>query len=110
MSISQKQREYKHTEETKEINRQAHLGKPTWNKGLKATAEACKNQSLGHIGVEPWTKPVIQFDVNMNFIREWESATMVERTLHICHPNITRALKGRRMTAGGFIWKYKATA
>ena len=49
-------------------------------------------------------KPILQFDLDGNFIREWECATDVGREVqsHICD-----CLKGKRKTACGYIWKYK---
>lgn len=67
--------------------------KPAWNKGLKGVLKA-------------WNKTaIIQYDLNMVFIREWESTTDVENTLGI--NNIAGCLTGKRKTAGGFIWVYK---
>ena len=48
--------------------------------------------------------PILQYDLDGNFIREWPSATDVglEVQSHICD-----CLKGNRKTAYGYIWKYK---
>ena len=48
--------------------------------------------------------PIIQFDLDGNFIREWPSATDVGKEVN---SNICECLKGRRKTAIGYIWKYK---
>lgn len=49
-------------------------------------------------------KPILQFDLNGNFIREWECTADIGREVsgHICN-----CLKGRKPTAYGYIWKYK---
>ena len=49
-------------------------------------------------------KPVLQFSLDGEFIREWECANDVgkEVSSNICH-----CLKGRQKTALGYIWKYK---
>ena len=55
-----------------------------------------------------WKKnsiPILQFSKDGTFIKEWQSARDAERQLgitHICH-----CLKGKRKSAGGYIWKYK---
>jgi len=49
-------------------------------------------------------KPIIQYDKNMNFIKEWPNGLLVIKELKI---QVNNALKGRQKTAGGFIWKYK---
>ena len=49
-------------------------------------------------------KPILQFDLDGNFIREWECSTDVFKEVKsgICH-----CLKGRYKSAYGYIWKYK---
>ena len=53
---------------------------------------------------EKLKKPILQFDLNGNFIREWPSATDVGKEVknNICH-----CLKGDYKTSCGYIWKYK---
>ena len=48
--------------------------------------------------------PILQYDLNGNFIREWPSASDVGGEVESL---ICRCLKGRRKTAYGYIWKYK---
>lgn len=52
-------------------------------------------------------KPILQFDKEGNFIKEWNSAISVEKELHIFNSNICNCLKGRTNTAGGYVWRYK---
>lgn len=51
-------------------------------------------------------KKVKQYDLQNNFIKEWESINEAEKELKICHINIVKVCKGERITAGGFKWKY----
>jgi len=53
------------------------------------------------------SKPVLQYDLNGNFIREWPSMKNVEEELGIKYQNISSCCSGSRHTAGSFIWKYK---
>lgn len=55
------------------------------------------------------SKPVIQYDTNNNFIKEWDSIHEVSRVLKIGRSNITNVCQNKKKykTAGGFIWKYK---
>ena len=48
--------------------------------------------------------PILQYDLDGNFIREWVSATDVGREVK---GNIVNCLKGRYKSAYGYIWKYK---
>lgn len=50
---------------------------------------------------------VYQYDLNGNFIKEWESATEAGRCLKIFQQSIVACLKGRTKTAGKYVWKYK---
>ena len=49
-------------------------------------------------------KPILQYDLDGNFIREWECAYDVGKEIQ---SNINHCLKGRYKTAYGYIWKYK---
>ena len=49
-------------------------------------------------------KPILQYDLDGNFIREWECAADVGKEVK---SNISSCAKGNRKTAYGFIWKYK---
>ena len=53
------------------------------------------------------SKPIFQYDLNMNFIKEWESAKEASRKLNLLDSNINCCLKGKYKHSGGFIWKYK---
>lgn len=53
------------------------------------------------------SKPILQYDLEGNFIKEWSSSMEVERELSIGHNNIGSVCNGRRKSAGGFIWKHK---
>jgi group I intron endonuclease len=51
--------------------------------------------------------PILQYNLNNNFIKEWDGASVVKKELNINAGNINNCLKGRKKTAGNFIWKYK---
>jgi len=54
-------------------------------------------------------KTILQFDIDGNYIREFESIKEASELLCIDASSITHHLKGTRhkKQAGGFIWKYK---
>ena len=54
-------------------------------------------------------QPILQYDKDGNFIREWDTMTEAETTLKITH-KIHFVCQGKRKTCGGYIWKYKRTA
>ena len=51
------------------------------------------------------SKEIIQYDLNMQKIKEWGSIADASETLGIT--TISKCLSFKRKTAGGFIWRYK---
>ena len=54
------------------------------------------------------TKPVIQYDKNFIKIKKWDSIANAARILKINPSDISTVCKGKRKTAGGYIWKYES--
>jgi hypothetical protein len=98
------------------------------NKGRKLTKEQCKkitkektnhecynNPERGEkiskalIGRETFWhyKPVLQYDLQGNFIKEWVSQKEVELTLNYIKGSISSCCRNKQKTAFGFIWKFK---
>jgi hypothetical protein len=84
--ISQSKKGQYHTEETK----------------LKI-----KNNKLGKSTLKQ--KPVLQYDLEGNFIREWEKIKYACEALNKINDtsSITSCCRGKQKTAFGYIWKYK---
>jgi group I intron endonuclease len=108
----------KRSEETKEKVRQANLGlkHPEWRNKIKSEAQGGENHWTQKKGFSeeskkkmsesqkalyengynhPNRKPILQFDLDMNFIREWESTLRVEKELGFSHKAICTCLKGK---------------
>ena len=49
-------------------------------------------------------KPILQYDLDGNFIKEWECTADVGKEVR---HNIRHCLKGKQKTAYNYIWKYK---
>lgn len=73
------------------------------NKGKQFT-QICGNNHWNH-------KPVLQYDLNGNFIKEWISASEVQKELGISQSAISACCRNKYgyKTAGGYIWKFKET-
>jgi len=56
---------------------------------------------------ESHKKPIIQYDKNFNYIKEWDSITEASSKLNTSIGNISAVLNKKQKTAKGFIWKYK---
>jgi len=52
-------------------------------------------------------KPVLQYDFDGTFIKEWESGAGAGKKLNISRERIGRNCRNILKTAGGFQWKYK---
>lgn len=65
-------------------------------------------ESLGYGKDNPFSIPILQFDKNGNFIKEWASTMDVQRELHIQHSNIIKCCKKKKnnKSAGGYKWGY----
>lgn len=53
------------------------------------------------------SKPIIQYDLEGNFIKEWESKAKAGKELKINPVNISNNTSGVSKSAGGFVWKNK---
>lgn len=52
-----------------------------------------------------YNKPIIQYNLDGDFIKEWSSIRDASETLQIQH--IPAVCKGIRKSAGGYLWRYK---
>jgi group I intron endonuclease len=83
------------------IGNKGNLGKPSPLKGTTKSEESRKKMREGKI------LPILQYDLQGNFIKEWLSPIIAARELLINNGSISHCLIGDNKTGGGFIWKYK---
>lgn len=57
-------------------------------------------------GFNPNSKAIIQYDLNMNKIKEWENANKC-KSLGFDNTKIARCCRGKQSQHKGFIWRYK---
>lgn len=72
-----------------------------WVTASENTKHAFLNNLIKHYKV-----PVIQYDLNMNYIKKWRSIRQASKELGICESNISMCCRGQYRKAGGYIWKY----
>lgn len=88
-----------HIDEDKTNNRTDNLEWCTYkhnaNHGTR-NARIAKNESI----------PIIQYDLDGNEVRRWDSATSAARFFGVRRWTITGCLKGRQHTSCGFKWGY----
>lgn len=91
----------KMSEETKKKISNSHIGIP---KGLKGRISPNKGKKWDDKDRKIY-KPILQYDLDGNFIREWKCTLTAQKELNI--KGICGNLNNRTQSAGGSIWKYK---
>jgi group I intron endonuclease len=57
--------------------------------------------------IEKISKPVLQYDLTGNFIKEWPSTVEIFNQTGIHKGSIWNNLNNKSKSSGGFVWKYK---
>lgn len=63
------------------------------------------NLTDGGTGGRTHSKKVWQYDLQGNFIKEWNTITDASTQLNIDHRSISKAMNSKLLSAGGFQWK-----
>ncbi len=97
---------YKHTEESKRIM-------SALKKGIRPSEEHIKKSALARVGLkQPYEvrkkrfKRILQYSLEGDFIREWDSITNASKTLNVFSQGISRACKNKSQYSGKFQWRY----
>lgn len=84
----------------------------TGNYARVENLEWCSQKHNMNYGTCPYrigkanSKIIAQFDKSGNFIKNYNSIIEAERQTNISNGTICDVLKGRRKSAGGFLWEY----
>ena len=93
-----------HIDENKCNNNASNLewcdAKYNSNYGTRTDRSVCKLRQNG-------CKPVIQYDLNRNFIKRWNSLSEIERALGYKKADISYCCLGKYKKSYGYIWKYE---
>ena len=77
----------------------------------KKISKACKEKKAYiknlKIASEKNKKAIFQYDLNGNFIKEWDCSATVEKELGLFATSIIKVCKNKGKTCGNFIWRYK---
>ena len=94
-----------------------HIDNLEWNTRRENEIHAYQNglakpskkqkEAVAKYAKENYSKKIIQYDLNGNFIKEWNSMADIWRELGIRASLICRCCKGLRTHTYGYIWKYK---
>lgn len=93
----------------KSLKKTRGKGYKPWNYGLITSQSTKQKQSKAKNSKK---KPVLQFDLNGNFVKEWSSLTEVSRQNNYDRSTISNVCLKRygAKTAYGFKWEYKESA
>lgn len=101
----------KHSQETKDYMRKLYKGRPLTEETKKKISYAKKGKKLSaetRLKLKGrGNRPVIQYDIKGDFIKEFESAKLAGETLGLWKSDITQCCIGNRKTVNKFIFKHK---
>lgn len=89
--------EINHIDGNKQNNRADNL---EWN---------TRSENLLHLAYKLHykVKPVLQYDLNGNFVKEWEGARIAAKKCGFSRSQIAATCIGKRKSANNFLWRYK---
>lgn len=77
-----------------------------WKDGLIKISKGRDNKMFGRYGANAnKSKPIYQFDLDMNFIKKWDSQKDVERELGYKQNCISNCALGRSKSSYGYKWR-----
>lgn len=98
---------------TKKHISEGKIGNTPWNKGKPGcfSEESRRKMSDSQKGKpiyenNPNAKPILQYSVNGEFIKEWACAKSAIEYYNLSQPSLSQHLHGRTKTCGGYIWKF----
>jgi len=75
----------------------------TWK---QKTDQSNRKKSL-QLRFEKCKKPILQYDLEGNLIKEWDCAVTASLKILCNHSNITACCKNKRKKCGEYMWKFK---
>lgn len=91
------------------LNKNGYNIQKTYKPNLTPNRDKYFGEKISRIKIENnhTGKSTIQYDLNANFIKEWKSAAVIERTMGFKAENISACCLGKSKSSNGFIWKFK---
>ena len=95
-----------HTIETIDKISKSKLGSKHTEETKKKMSESRKGRKFSEESIRKRSKGISQYDLDGNFIQNWESDAVFCRLHGKCRGTISACCKGKRQTAHGFKWTY----
>lgn len=89
--------------EAREKIRKANTGRKHTPEEIEKMRQIQKGRWLG--GKSPSAKKVYQYDLEGNFIKEWDSQSDAARFYHCCQTKISECTRGKKKQIKGFVWR-----
>lgn len=70
----------------------------SYNNTYESRAERAARKNL---------KPILQYDLEGNFIKEWEGGAIIKKELGFNPTHIYSCCTGKRKKSCGYIWRFK---
>ena len=126
LKISKANKGRKMSDETRKKMSESHKGEKNhlYGKHFKQSEETCRRKSEAHKGEKNYwygkslprhvieksikknSKPINQYTLDGQFIKEWSSAMEIKRQLGYCNTTIGRVCQGLYKQAHGYRWAY----
>ena len=88
------------------LNEDGSVDKEKSNLEWKNHRDNCNHGTRNERVAKAQSKPVLQFTLDGEFVREWPSTMECERN-GFSSGNVSACCRGEKKTAYGYIWKYK---
>lgn len=77
-------------------------------KNISKSKQGENNSMYGQTGDKhPRSKTILQFDLEMNFIKEWPNGRIAAKELNISYAALNNCCRNITKSSAGFIWKFK---
>lgn len=98
---------YKQSAETIE-KRVKHLrGKSRSKETKEKIRQIHKGRTMSPETIESFKKAILQYDLQGNFIKEWDSLSKVSRELGASTSSLSKCCRGEKQSVKSYIWLYK---
>jgi group I intron endonuclease len=64
-----------------------------------------RRKQTSELAKKRFSKPVLQYSLEMGFIKKWDSAREAASNIGIKHPNLVNCTNFKAKSAGGYIWR-----